>query len=417
LPRVKDVEFKEGFILVMISSLCVRPGITIKAAALTDEAAFDALAHEWDRLVDNSSQRCFFLRPSWTRLWWNYLRPPDSRLFIITSRDETEELVGLAPFYIKQRRTAGIPHIREINFLGTGVYAHSSEYLDIIARRGYEGAVAQSVTSLLRASDEWDRLCLSEIPASSVMLAHLLEAIGGDYEVEVCSRAHYVETTGSWETYLSQIGKATRTSLRRRTRSLFENYDSRFQLVETPEELEPAMDALVRLHQARWHTKGEPGSFALPRVEEFLKEAMRISLREGRLQFWTISINGEIVSVRMGFFDNSKVYGFQGGFDPALSKQGLGSVHMALCIKACIEDENIQEYDFMGGGESYKNTWTQTTRESVRLVHLRQGFRSSAFTGMEMAKRVGKSLLRATVPAQIRAAGHRMLIQRRHYSK
>jgi CelD/BcsL family acetyltransferase involved in cellulose biosynthesis len=401
----------------MTGSLCTRAAVAVKATAMTDESAFDHLAAEWDELIDHSDQRSFFLRPSWNRLWWSFLRPADSRLFIITARDEAGHLVGLAPFYIRQRRTAGIPHIREINFLGTGIYAQTSEYLDVLARRGYENAVAESVAGFLYSSDEWDRLCLKEIPASSLVLERLREAIRGEYETGVCSRSHYVVTTGEWESYLRTLGKSTRHNLLRRIRNLSENYDCKLSLVETADELERAMDALVRLHQARWESKGEPGSFALPRVEEFLREAMRVSLGEGRLRLWTYSINGEVASVRLAFYDDTRVYGFQGGFDPAFSKQGLGTIHMALCLKACIEDENAGEYDFMGGGEAYKNTWADQQRENVFLTHLRPGVRSSAYTGVELAKRVGKSLLRAAVPAQIRAAGHRMLIQKRHYSK
>jgi CelD/BcsL family acetyltransferase involved in cellulose biosynthesis len=104
------------------------------------------------------------------------------------------------------------------------------------------------------------------------------------------------------------------------------------------------MDALIRLHQARWQSKGEPGSFALPGVEEFLKEVMRASFQEARLQLGTLTKSGEIIAARVAFLDNNKSYGFQGGFDPAYNQYSLGNVSMALCIKDCFEDESIREY-------------------------------------------------------------------------
>jgi hypothetical protein len=78
---------------------------------------------------------------------------------------------------------------------------------------------------------------------------------------------------------------------------------------------------------------------------------------------------------------------------------------------------NLFASTFLGGNEEYKNEWTRLSRENVSLTLLRPSMRSWAYTGVEQAKRVGKSLLRATVPAQIRAAGHKILIQKRHYSK
>src|SRR4030095_8111411 len=106
------------------------------------------------------------------------MRPPDSQLFIIACRDEQNALVGLAPFYLRQRRTAGIPHLRELLFLGTGVYAQNRQYTDIVARRGYEGLVVETVFDCLESRDDWDSLCLREIPAASVTLTHLSDALG-----------------------------------------------------------------------------------------------------------------------------------------------------------------------------------------------------------------------------------------------
>jgi CelD/BcsL family acetyltransferase involved in cellulose biosynthesis len=174
------------------------------------------------------------------------------------------------------------------------------------------------------------------------------------------------------------------------------------------------MDARVRLHQARWQSKGEPGSFALLNMEEFLREAMRASLSDRRLGFTKLEVGGKIAGARVDFVDNHIAHWFQGGFDPAYAKEGLGSVMNGLCIRACIEDESINEYDFMGGSADYKESWTENHRDSVCLTFARPGFRSTAYSGLEIAKAIGKSVLRATVPKPIRLAGHRM-VTRRHY--
>jgi hypothetical protein len=79
-----------------------------------------------------------------------------------------------------------------------------------------------------------------------------------------------------------------------------------------------------------------------------------------------------------------------------------------------MEDPAIREYDFMGGGDSYKNAWAKLGRESVSLTWLRPGLRSSAYNSFEKMKAVGKTLARATLPESIRLAGHRLITQR-HY--
>lgn len=399
---------------MIFDSLSANTSISLRASVLTADLDFDALASEWDGLLEQSDQRVFFLRWAWNRLWWRLLRPRDSQLFIVTCRDEQGALVGLAPFYLRQLRTAGIPHLRELLFLGSGIYAQTSEYLDIVARRGYERVVADAIVECLERSNDWDRLRLEEVSASSVMLALLQGALGEDAQAEVCNRSYYVDTTVDWETFITGLSNSARSNALRRTRRLLESHNCRLKRVESGAELESAMDALVRLHQARWQSKGEPGTFALPNVEEFLKQAMRISLGEQRLGLTTLAVDGAIAAVRLDFLDNHIAHAFQAGFDPAYANRSLGSVMNALCIRAYIEDERVFEYDLMGGSAAYKESWTNEYKDSIRLTLDRPGVRSKAFRSIEMAKGMGRSLLRATVPEPIRLAGHRLITQR-HY--
>jgi CelD/BcsL family acetyltransferase involved in cellulose biosynthesis len=398
----------------MIDSLDARTSSPIEASVLTREDELDAISLDWDELLEESDQHVFFLRWSWNRLWWRILRPPDSQLFIIACRDTQNKLVGLAPFYLRQRHTAGIPHVRELLFLGTGIYAQTSEYLDIVARRGYEFSVAETVVEYLQRSGDWDRLSLQDVPANSAMLAHLKRALGEQTQVEVANRSYWINTTGDWESFVGGLSSSARNNVLRRTRRLFNSHACRLRRVETADELEPAMDELVRLHQLRWQSKGEPGTFALPNLEEFLKEVMRASLAEGRLGLTTLEVDGRVAAARLDFIDNHISHAFQAGYDPTHANQGLGSVMNGLCIRACIEDERVYEYDLMGGNSQYKESWTTNYKESVSLALDRPGTRSAAYKSIELAKVMGKSFLRATIPGPIRLAGHRLITQR-HY--
>jgi CelD/BcsL family acetyltransferase involved in cellulose biosynthesis len=349
-------------------------------------------------------------------MWWRVFKPRGSRLLIITCRDDEGRLAGLAPFYVRQRKTAGIPHVREVMFLGTGIYAQTSEYLDVVARRGYEKEVAETVAEYLRQSKEWDRLHLKEVPLGSRVMGYLREAIGEGAEVSECNRSHHIDATTDWDSFKQSLSRSTRKHLTRQTRRIFETYDCRFKRVDREEDIERAMDALVRLHQARWRSKGEPGSFAIPGIEELLRGAARESFYEGRLRLWTLELNGEIAAVRLAFFDNGVVHAIQGGFDPAYTKESLGSVMLGMCIRDCIEDETVREYDFMGGTDSYKDWWTKSGRETVTLTCMRSGIRPFVYSSIGRAKGAGKSFLKAIVPQPIRRTGHKIM-ERRHYSR
>jgi CelD/BcsL family acetyltransferase involved in cellulose biosynthesis len=381
----------------------------------TTDTAFDDLRREWDELLEASHQQNFFLRWHWVQTWWKTFRPPHSHLFLITCRDADDRLIGLAPFYWRQRTSAGIHHLREILFLGTGIFTQTSEYLDLIARRGAEREVAEAIAAALHADPDWDRLWLSEVPAASIMLPRFEQALGGTPETTICEVAHYVDTDTDWQSFTETLGRTTRQNTGRLARRLFENYACEFRRVETADELERGMDALVRLHQARWQMKDEPGSFALLGVERLLREAARDALAEHRLRLWTLALNGEIAAVQLAFLDNGTAHCFQVGFDPAYARDSVGKVMLMLSIKDCIEDPEVREYDFMGGDQAYKECWAKATRENLRLVWQRSSVRTLAFASLGLAEHAGRSMARLLLPDSLKVMGHRML-ERRHYS-
>ncbi|NOT60965.1 MAG: GNAT family N-acetyltransferase, partial [Acidobacteria bacterium] len=75
---------------------------------------------------------------------------------------------------------------------------------------------------------------------------------------------------------------------------------------------------------------------------------------------------------------------FQGGFDPAYHKHSLGSVMVAQCLQDCVSDAAIHEFDFMGGGSAYKDSWTEQTRTALALECFQPGWRTALYrTGLK----------------------------------
>ncbi len=391
-----------------------------KAAArtevITTEGRFEALESEWDELLDASDQCVFFLRWWWLRLWWRTFRPAAGRLMLITCRDEGGRLMGLAPFYTRERRVAGLPGPREVLFIGTGVFAQTSEYLDVIARRGREAEVARSVAGCLSASGDWDRLWLNEVPASSSVLPHLLAALGKDARVEDCGGSRYIDTTLDWDACKGGFGSMIRRKALPHLRQLFKSHDCRFISVRQAEDLEPAMAELMRLHQARWQSKGEPGSFALTGAEEFLREAMRQSFDRGKLRLWLLEAEGEVIAALLAFVDNGVAHFYTSGFDAKHAKKSPGSAIISLCVKDCVEDPSIREVDLMSGNSPYKQSWSKLTRESVRVIQSRAGWRTSLYEGGEKLKDKARAVGRATLPLRLRSAIYKLIVRRRYYA-
>jgi CelD/BcsL family acetyltransferase involved in cellulose biosynthesis len=375
--------------------------LPITTTVVSDAAGFERLAPEWDELIDDSDQRVFFLRHRWNQLWWKYFAPARSRLELVICRDRSQRLVGLAPLYRRYHQTFGVPYARELVFLGMGVPCKTSEHLDVVARRGAEDGVARAIASALTRSN-WDRLWLSQVPGRSSMLPHLAAALGAGARVGVCDRAPYIDTSTDWGAFKSSLGRSMRRNVEYYGRRLFRTYQGcQFERVTSADVLEPGINALADLHQARWRAKGQPGSFS-PQFRAFLQEAARDAFCSSRLALWTLKIEGRIEAALVGFIDNGVLHYFQKGFNPAFAKDDLGTAMLSLCLRDCFEDPQIRSFDFMGGGAPYKDIWARQAHENVVIEMRRPTFGTVLFNARAGAQDAARAAWRGIAPHSLR---------------
>lgn len=374
---------------------------------------FERMEVEWDDLVNDSAQRCFFLRWHWNWLWWQHFAPRRSSLYIVRCTDGNGRLVGIAPLYRREHQMMGIPYVRELVLFGTGIELKTGDYLDIFARRGAEHAVSQAVGDCLEAQGKWDRLWLYGVPKGSEIVAGLLQRLHGDASSTECVSSRFVDTSVSWNDYRQSLGRSMRRNVDYYARRLFKKYACEFRLVESAADLETAIDDLVRLHQQRWRSAGELGTFHSPDVESFLRKAMRRSHAEGRLRLWTLSVNGTVEAALVGFLDNGVLHYFQKGFNPGYAKDDLGTAMVSMCIRASFDDPHIDAFDFMTGAPGYKAHWTRHTRATVLHEASRLNLRTRAYATVRQIREAAAATFRAVTPARLRRLRRDWLRRRR----
>jgi CelD/BcsL family acetyltransferase involved in cellulose biosynthesis/glycosyltransferase involved in cell wall biosynthesis len=300
------------------------------------------LEREWAALYDRCPGATPFQSPEWLLPWWDSF--PQGESWVLTMR-AGGRLVGLAPLAIEERKAM---------LMGAGI----SDYLDVIAEPGLD--ISPFPLYLASHASHWDvceftpadRRC--DIPASLVCETR---------EEDVYP---YLALPESPELFDSSLPPRMLRNLRRDLERLHKKDEVRFELAGR-NNLDEFLEAFFRLHGARWSLRDQPGVLADERVRHFHRKSAPRLLDRGLLHLYGLRVGPSLAAVLYVLDREPKSYYYLGGFDPALSSFGPGSLLLRHAIHESIR-LGRKEFDFMRGGEPYKYRWGAKDRALRRLI-------------------------------------------------
>lgn len=366
--------------------------LSVRRLRSWDEVA--RLCPPWNELLASSSSRTAFLTWEWLSSWWSAFGS-SQELMLLACQDGDGNVVGAAPLY---RARLGSPFsvpLRMLRLVGVG--SGDSDNLDFVIRQGGEAAAVRACLDWLwDHPSEWDVLELTTVPAESSVVRALLADLDG-------RRARYargewvhlaIPLPGNWEAYHRALSKKMRWATSYSVRHLERLHHVRLRRCESEAELPSCLEALFRLHTARWGLRGEAGNFGLPQRRGFYADVARRFLAAGRLDFWLLDVDGRPAAVHFGFRYAGTHYHLDGGFDPAYRSLSVGLVLQALVVRQLIQD-GIREYDFLGGDDAYKLRWGAERRSYLRLRCARPGSLGALYILGVRAAELGRAWVRA----------------------
>jgi CelD/BcsL family acetyltransferase involved in cellulose biosynthesis len=362
--------------------------MALTCKVISDPAELEALAPAWRELLGRSSSDEAMLGPTWLLTWWAVFGPLQGRRLRAALFYDGPRLVGLAPFLCRRHWYApGIP-FRRLEPLGAGereAEAVCSDYLNVIAERGAEQAVAAALAAALAggALGGWDELVVPLMDGDGVMPSLLRDELGRAgfrAEVVVTGAAPYIRLPQTWEEYLKGLAKKERYAIVRALRD-FDQWaggDQRLVRAASPAELEKGKQVLKALHQERWRAAGQAGRFGSARFNTFHDAVLPRLLAEGALELTWLAARGEPVAVLYNLVWNGKVYFYQSGRKIDLPKNiRPGIVLLAHTIRHAIE-RGRREFDFLNEVSLYKKQFAPGLRPVVQLRAARWSLREQA---------------------------------------
>ncbi len=337
--------------------------LSIKEISTQNE--FAELKEEWTALLKQYRGDTVFLSWEWMYTWWDCFQD-NRQLLILTVYDESEKLIAIAPLCITNKKICDIPVLKYIKFLGT--LPISSDHLDFIIYKGMERKVLVAIVEFLFQKSRWDYCLLTNIPVTS-LTGRLLKDIMGHrpFQSEISQVCPYIPLPDQIEEFYSSLSSNMRNTIKRRRRNLQKNYNG-FELVncENPDDIDDAMERLFKLHEKKWTAVKHKGNFARSDVRNFHKKIARTFLNSDMLRLYFLRVQGKDMAALYTFKYNNKLFYYQGGWDPEMSKDRVGSILTNLAIEDAI-NRGYSEYDFLRGTEDYKTRLTDKKREEMDI--------------------------------------------------
>ena len=330
-----------------------------RAELITDPSALADIEGPWRELAESRSNA--FITPEWFHAWWRAqgARHCEPRISVARRADGT--VAGIVPLVLDRSSWP-----RTIRFAGASI----SDRLHPAAAIADEAAVARATMAALdrepdRASmvllerTDSDRDWWRQMPSAAANRCTIVE--------QRQTMAPYIDLSGhDWESYLASRSHNFRKQARRALRRLRRDHSMEIRTC-TEETLPTDLELLFRLHDLRLREHG--GSSLLPGDRRSLSLFAARALRRGWLRLRILEADGSPVAGFLGWRIGRSFASYQGGFDPAWSRQSVGFALESAMVREAIDD-GAAEYDFLVGTEGWKARFTTDARRNQTAVIL-----------------------------------------------
>lgn len=308
-------------------------------------AALQELRPEWEALHARDARATPFQHPAWLLPWWNCVGRGELLTFVARSNGK---LVALAPFYIYTGNGK-----RQLFPVGIG----TTDYLDALCEPDSAHTLSAILEVLEQYRDRFDEIWWPRLRPQSPLLT-MPTLHGWRSEVsddEPCPVLTLPKTEVELDSVLPNLP-------RRKLRYYYRRAQAFGGLrVENADDLELFWRELERLHVLRWQTKREGGVLSDPNVRAMHAEALPQLRDAGLLRAYLLRCGEQIIGAFYGLCDlkgkpDARIYPYIGGFDPAASEFGPGSVLIGHALAVAARD-GYAAVDFLKGQEPYKYVW------------------------------------------------------------
>jgi CelD/BcsL family acetyltransferase involved in cellulose biosynthesis len=315
---------------------------------LVSAESLPSVAAEWDELA-TATDAAPFVRPGWIEAWWHAFGRGE--LTVLAARRESA-LVGALP--LSQRRRA----------LWSPTNEHTPAF-DVVAAD--ESAVRALGNAVFAAHAR--KVTLARLDCGGRGLAGL-EASGAQagYRTSVTpvARSPYMECAPTLADHERALSRQLRRDVERRLRRLCEAGAVTIEVTDGATNLSGHLDEGFEVEALSW--KGVEGTAIAsdPRTRAFYEAVARWASARGWLRLAFLRLDGRAIAFQLSLEARGTYYALKSGYDPAFHQYSPGKLLMYAVVARAVST-CLVTYELLGTDDPWKDQWTSTSREYVRL--------------------------------------------------
>ena len=273
---------------------------------------------------------------------------PESELYILTGRDQSGQLVGIAPLFL----TKNVDGKSALMLLGS---IEISDFLDIIVQDSDLEDFVEAILAHLTSDDasEWQVLDLYNILEESPSLA-IFKKISEKYSLKFLSErvqpSPYIELPDDFEVYLASLEKKYRHEFRRKLRNAAGFFiPVTWYAVEDEDQLDEELDHFSEMMRQ----EKEKNAFLTDEMVLQMKVIAHAFYKMGILRLSFLKVGKDYAGGYFNLVYKNRVWVYNSGMATKFANLSPGIVLTGFLLMDAIEN-GIEVFDMMRGDEEYK---------------------------------------------------------------
>jgi CelD/BcsL family acetyltransferase involved in cellulose biosynthesis len=318
---------------------------------INEVSELPALRPAWEALAAITPGADFFRTPDWLNVYWRHFGA-GQRLRVLEIR-EAGRTTGIVPLVVYPERT----RLGSVRVLTYPLSSWGSFYGPLAAHP--PRALAAALAHVRRMRRDWDYLELRWVHAADEgpdAVAEQFAAARQPVERRADKCIPWIDQTCGWEAYWAARSGDWRSNCRRNEKKA----------------IKAGCVEHVR-YRPRGTAHGEDDSttgttITHAGVREFLRDVHAAAARAGGLDVNLLTIDGVPAAFEYNYVFRGYVSSLRRGFDPAFSRQGVGTTLMCRMLRDGFE-RGDHTFDFLPDALDIKRHWQTSLETSYRYAH------------------------------------------------